>query len=135
MTKFFFDLIFFFFIILLKPCIYRFLGSESLLALFVFACNRKRGYGGHLYFLITKFLVTRLLEKILFDLSYFLCDVAHKYGDDLIRLSAFDQKSKWSPLGEKKLFLIFFSRFPSKSSIYRFPGSASLLALFVLVCD
>ena len=37
-------------------CIYRFSGSVSLLAL----CNRKRGYGGHLYFLITKFFVNAI---------------------------------------------------------------------------
>ena len=36
----------------LKPGIYRFSGSVSLLALSVFMCHRKRGYGGHLDFII-----------------------------------------------------------------------------------
>ena len=56
MAAIFFSTDFFFFIIPLKPSIYRFSGSASLLALSVFACNRKRGYGGHLDFLIAKFL-------------------------------------------------------------------------------
>ena len=49
-----------FFIIPLKPGIYRFSSSASLLALSFFTCNRKGGYGGHLYFLITKFLINAI---------------------------------------------------------------------------
>ena len=43
---------FFNLIIPLKPVTYRFSGSGSLLALSVFMCDRKWGYGGHLDFLI-----------------------------------------------------------------------------------
>ena len=69
---FFFDLIFFF-IIPLKPGIYRFSGSASLLALSVFACNRKRGYGGYIYFSITKFLVNAITWKIIIgSLQFFM---------------------------------------------------------------
>ena len=95
----FFRLIFFF-IIPLKPGIYRFSGSASLLALFVFACNRKRGYGGHLYFLITKFLVNAITWKIIIGSLQFLCHVAHEYGDDLNWFSAFNRKSEWPPPGD-----------------------------------
>ena len=38
-------------------------------------------------------------------------------------------------LAIKIYFFTFFFRFPSKPDIYRFSGSASLLALSVLVCD
>ena len=38
----------------LKPCIYRFSGSASLLALSIFMSDRKRGYGGHLDFITFK---------------------------------------------------------------------------------
>ena len=60
----FFDLIFFYNFLEIWY-IYRFLGSASLLALSVFACIRKRGYGGHLYFLNTKFLGNAITWKII----------------------------------------------------------------------
>ena len=44
--------LYFFFKFPSKPGIYRFSGSESLLAVSVLVCDWKRGYGGRLDFLI-----------------------------------------------------------------------------------
>ena len=129
---FFYDLIFFF-IIPLKPGICRFSGSASLLALSVFACNRKRGYGGHLYFLITKLLVNAITWKIInVSLQFFMWCFPWVQSMEMtwidFQLSTDNQNSR-------HLAIKFFLRFPSKPGIYRFSGSASLLALSILVCD
>ena len=49
-----------------------FLRFASLLAFFILMCDLKRGYGGHLDYLIKKFLVN-------------LCEATHENGDDLIK--------------------------------------------------
>ena len=59
------EITWFYFRIFLKPGIYRFSGSASLLALSVFVCDRKRGYGGHFDLLIQKFLVNAITWKII----------------------------------------------------------------------
>ena len=131
----YFCLIFFFFIIPLKPGIYRFSGSESLLTLSVFACSRKRGYGGHLYFLITKFLVNAITWKNnnwISPIFYVMLPMRIEMTWLDFQLSTKNQNGRHLAI---KIFFYFFFRFPSKPGIYRFSGFASRLALSVLVCD
>ena len=64
-----------FFRISLKPGIYRFSGSASLLALSVFICDPNRGYSGHFDFIIDLLLSCdywhNVLEAVVSDLWIF----------------------------------------------------------------
>ena len=127
--NFFFRLNFCFFVIPLKPGIYRFSGSASLLALSIFTCNWKRGYGSHLCFLITKYLVNAITWKVIRWISpIFYVMLPMSMEMTWLDFQLLTDNQDGGHLAIKILLLTFF-RFPSKLGIYRFSGSASLLVL------
>ena len=119
----FLDLIFFF-IIPLKPGIYRLSGSASLLALSVFACNRKRGFGGHLYFLIIKFLVNAITWKNNYWISpifYVMLPMGMEMTWLDFQLSTENQNGRHLAINFF-FFLLFFSDFPQNLVYIGFRG-------------
>ena len=129
-TNFFFRLIFFH-----NSLETWFSGSASLLALSVFACNRKRGYDGHLYFLITKFLVNAITGKIIIgSLQFFMwcCPWVWRWPDSIFSFQPIIKMAATWPL---IFFFPFFLISLETWYTIGFRGLRIYWHLSVFVCD